>query len=179
MRAIRQHEFGGPEVLRLEEVPDPDTEITVTGQQWQWTFNYPHESDEGDWVFTSGTAAKIPTLVIPVGETTQFNLRSPDVIHNFGVPGFLMRMDVFPGRENSFQVTPTETGTYAGKCYELCGVSHSRMLFTVEVVEPEEYEAHLDELAEAGNVSDEPLTGGENAQEQAGLEGESEEGEAE
>ena len=45
-----------------------------------------------------------------------------------------MKMDVMPGQDNSFRVTPTETGTFKGKCYELCGVSHSRMLFNVEVV---------------------------------------------
>ena len=44
----------------------------------------------------------------------------------------------------------TETGTFEGKCYELCGVYHSRMLFNVKVVAPEEYDAHLEDLAEAG-----------------------------
>jgi cytochrome c oxidase subunit 2 len=163
----------------LDEQSAPDHEITVVGQQWSWTFNYPHESAEGDWVYESGTANIVPTLVIPVGETTKFYLESPDVIHNFGVPGFLMRMDVFPGQDNSFQVTPTKTGTYQGRCYELCGVAHSRMIFDVKVVEPEDYEAALDDLAAAGNVADEPLTGGTNADEQAGLEGEQEEGQAE
>ncbi len=163
----------------LDEEPTPDHEITVVGQQWSWTFNYPHESDEGSWVWEGGTAAIIPTLVLPVGETTKFYLESPDVVHSFGVPGFLMKMDVLPGQDNSFQVTPTETGTLKGKCFELCGVSHSRMLFNVEIVEPEEYEDHLEELAEAGNVSDEPLTGGKYSEEQAGLEGEQEEGQAE
>jgi cytochrome c oxidase subunit 2 len=163
----------------LDEEPTPDNVITVVGQQWSWTFNYPHESTEGDWVYETGTANIVPTLVIPVGQTTKFLLESPDVIHNFGVPGFLMRMDVMPGQDNSFQVTPTRTGTYQGRCYELCGVAHSRMIFDVEVVEPEDYEAALDDLAAAGNVSDEPLTGGRNSEEQAGLEGEHEEGQAE
>jgi cytochrome c oxidase subunit 2 len=130
-------------------------------------------------VWEGGTAATIPTLVLPVGETTEFQLESPDVVHSFGVPGFLMKMDVMPGQDNSFRVTPKETGTFKGKCFELCGVSHSRMLFNVEIVEPEEYEDHLEELAEAGNVSDEPLTGGKYAEEQAGLEGEQEEGQSE
>ena len=163
----------------LDDTVAPDNEITVVGQQWQWTFNYPHESAEGSWVFQSGTANDIPTLYLPVGETTKFYLESPDVVHNFGVPGFLMRMDVLPGQDNSFQVTPKEEGTYAGKCYELCGVSHSRMLFSVEIVPRDEFEQHLDDLVAQGNVADEPLTGGTHAEEQAGLEGESEEGQSE
>ena len=60
-------------------------------------------------------------------------------------------MDVIPGRVNTLQVTPDRrSGTYAGKCYELCGVSHSRMLFNVKVVSQAEYDAYLDELADAG-----------------------------
>ena len=45
----------------------------------------------------AGTAPD-PTLVLPVDKTVAFKLHSPDVIHDFGVPGFLMKMDVIPGR---------------------------------------------------------------------------------
>ena len=73
-----------------------------------------------------------------------------------------MRMDVVPGRDNKFQVTTTETGTFAGKCYELCGAYHSRMLFEVEIVEQDDYEAYLTELAnDPDHVSEEPIVGGD------------------
>ena len=39
-------------------------------------------------------------------KTVAFNLHSPDVIHAFGVPGFLLKMDVIPGRDNHFALTP-------------------------------------------------------------------------
>ena len=125
-------------------------------------------------VYTSGTGGDIPTLVLPVDETIQFNLHSPDVIHSFGITGFLMRMDVIPGRVNHYEVTPDTEGTFAGKCYELCGTSHSRMLFNVEVVSVEEYEHYLQELEQQGNTSDEPVLGGNFVNEQVGL-GEDEE----
>ena len=96
---------------------------------------------EGTNVYTSGTGSDIPTLVLPVDQTVQFNLYSPDVIHSFGIPGFLMRMDVVPGRFNHFEVTPDTIGEFRGKCYELCGVYHSRMLFNVSVVSAEDYDA--------------------------------------
>jgi cytochrome c oxidase subunit II len=150
-----------------------DHTITVVGQQWSWTFNYTDEEatgGEGTNVYTSGNGSHIPTLVLPVDETTQFNLRSPDVIHSFGIPAFLMRMDVVPGRENFYEVTPTTVGTFRGKCYELCGVYHSRMLFNVEVVSREDFDAHLRELQEAGFESEKPVIGGENARTPAGLE---------
>lgn len=163
----------------LDDEGKPDHEITVVGQQWTWTFNYPYDGEGGDYVHEGGTANIIPTLVIPEGETTEFQLVSPDVIHSFGVPGFLTRMDVFPGHTNTLRVTPKRTGTFAGKCVELCGVAHSRMIFNLEVVSPEEYDAHLDELAAAGQISDEPLLGGKYADEQAGLDTDASEEESE
>jgi cytochrome c oxidase subunit II len=134
----------------------------------------------GGNVYTSGTASKIPTLVLPVDETVQFNLYSPDVIHSFGVPAFLMRMDVVPGRKNHFEVTPDTVGDFRGKCYELCGVYHSRMLFNVRVVTAEEYDEYLQGLQDAGFESDAPVLGNGQAYTQAGLgEDDDEEGSAE
>ncbi len=145
----------------LDDSP-ADNEIVVVGQQWSWTFNYP-DSVDGDNVYESGTGNVIPTLVVPVDETTRFELRTPDVIHDFGVPGFLMKMDVMPGQENHFQVTPKTTGDYFGKCYELCGVYHSRMIFNVKVLTREQYDAYLQGLADQGNTSDTPILGGKYA----------------
>ncbi|WP_370250177.1 cytochrome c oxidase subunit II [Nocardioides sp.] len=149
-------------VLNDPDVPVQNT-VYVVGQQWSWTFNYPDAVD-GQNVYNFGVANEDPPeLVIPVDTTTRFELRSPDVIHDFGVPGFLIKMDVIPGEENHFQVTPKTIGTYAGKCYELCGVSHSRMLFTVKVVSQADYQAYLQEQYDAGFFSPEPILGGEYA----------------
>ncbi|MFT4288090.1 cytochrome c oxidase subunit II [Nocardioides sp.] len=168
-----------------------DNEIEVVGMQWSWVFNHgigtrDAAADDNltddvyaydEYVHESGTAQYIPTLYLPVGETTRFNLYSPDVIHDFGVPGFLMKMDVVPGRVNHYTITPTREGEYAGKCYELCGVSHSRMLFKVKVVSQEEYQQYVEDLAASPeNVTDKPLLGGADAYTQAGL---PEEGDAE
>ena len=82
-----------------------------------------------------------------------------------------MKMDVIPGRETTTASGhPDREGTFAGKCTELCGVYHSRMLFNVEVVSAGEYDAYLEDLEAQGNVADEPLLGGEDARTQAGLE---------
>jgi cytochrome c oxidase subunit 2 len=172
---------------------NPDNIIEVTGQQWQWTFNYGlGEMDESadddrmdqeypydEYAYVAGTGSFIPTIVLPVNELTRFNLRSPDVIHDFGVPGFLMKMDVIPGRVNHYGITPTREGSFVGKCYELCGVYHSRMLFNVEVVSREEYDDYLEGLVADGQTSEKPLIGGDEAYTQVGLEeaGEGEESE--
>lgn len=148
--------------IALDHDPNPDVIVKVVGQKWSWTFNYP-DSDAagGKNLYVAGTGEDIPQLVIPVHQTVEFQLYSPDVIHNFGIPAFAMRMDVVPGNDNSYQVTPTETGTYDGKCYELCGAYHSRMLFTVKVVTEAEYDAYLAGLAQdPDHVSDSPVQGG-------------------
>lgn len=93
-----------------------------------------------------------PTLYLPKGEKVRFILSSNDVIHSFWVVPFLFKQDVIPGHTNVFEVTPSQEGTFMGKCAELCGVDHSRMLFNVKVVSPEEYRAHLKLLAEKGQT---------------------------
>jgi cytochrome c oxidase subunit II len=133
----------------LDESNPPDLTVGVVGQQWSWTFNYLDED-----VYDVGTPADIPTLYLPVDQTVRFELDSPDVIHSFWIPQFYMKMDVIPGRTNSFQVTPNQEGTFAGKCAEFCGAYHSRMLFEVEVVSPDEYAAQMDALRRAGQVGE-------------------------
>ncbi|MFF0743320.1 cytochrome c oxidase subunit II [Streptomyces sp. NPDC004111] len=93
-----------------------------------------------------------PTLWLPKGEKVRFVLTSREVIHSFWVVPFLMKQDVVPGHTNAFEVTPTKEGIFMGKCAELCGVDHSRMLFNVKVVSPEEYKQHLKDLKEKGQT---------------------------
>jgi cytochrome c oxidase subunit II len=130
-----------------ELTDDPDHTINVIGQRWSWTFNYTDED-----VYDVGTPADPPTLVLPEDERIRFDLESADVIHSFWVPAFLFKMDVIPGRLNQFEVTPDEQGTFVGKCAELCGVDHARMLFNVRVVTREEYDDHVEELRDAGQT---------------------------
>jgi cytochrome c oxidase subunit II len=147
---------------------NPDHEITVVGQKWAWTFNYLEEpAVGGETVYDGGTPDQFAELWLPVDESVTFNLHSPDVIHSFWVPEFLYKEDVVPGRDNCFSLTPTREGTFQGRCAELCGTYHSRMLFDVRVVSPEEYEQHLDELEAAGQTG--LATGGEYADTVEGL----------
>ncbi|GAB3617607.1 cytochrome c oxidase subunit II [Okibacterium endophyticum] len=146
---------------------DPDVSIEVYAKQWSWDFVYTGAVD-GDDVWTAGIQAQpdpdgergsidqeqLPTLYLPVGQTVTIALESRDVIHSFWVIDFLYKKDMFPGKTNYMSFTPEREGTYEGKCAELCGEYHSMMLFNVEVVSPDEYEAHLEELAANGNVGD-------------------------
>jgi cytochrome c oxidase subunit II len=146
-----------------------DHTVTVVGQQWSWTFNYDKDPalDGTTTVYEAGTPADRPTLVLPVDKTVNIQLRSPDVIHSFWVPAFLFKMDVVPGQDNDFTMTPTRTGTFVGRCAELCGTYHSRMLFDVKVVDENTYATYLQGLQKAGNIG--PALGGSEVAQQNGL----------
>ncbi len=152
-----------------DDVPG-DHQIQVVGYQWSWSFNYIGDDalDGQTDVYEGGTTGDRPKLVLPVDESIDVTLTSPDVIHSFWVPAFLFKMDVVPGRNNSFSFTPTEEGTFKGRCAELCGTYHSRMLFDVEVVSPERYADYLRTLQERGQVG--RAVGGEGVDAKVGLE---------
>jgi len=104
--------------------------VEAEAYQWGWEMTYPEEG------ITTGTE-----VVIPADRPVRFDITSRDVIHGFAVPELGLKQDAFPQQINSLQTTAYEEGTYQGYCTEYCGVAHSQMYFTVEVVSEEEYEA--------------------------------------
>jgi cytochrome c oxidase subunit 2 len=126
---------------------NPDVRIKVIGEQWSWQFIYKQYPTAGSQKVTEVGAMwrpglksnQLPLLEIPVHETVQFNLTSVDVVHAFWIAPFEFKRDVIPGYANRFTVTPIRTGSFIGRCSELCGVYHSRMLFRVKVVTPAEF----------------------------------------
>jgi cytochrome c oxidase subunit 2 len=129
----------------LASLPDRYTKAFPAGSEGVYDKGVPGDRNED-------TNNPGPTLYLPKGEKVRFILSSNDVIHSFWVVPFLFKQDVIPGHTNVFEVTPTQEGTFVGKCAELCGVDHSRMLFNVKVVSPAEYKAHLKQLAEKGQT---------------------------
>jgi len=137
------------EILTIDN--DQDQTVSVVGFRWSWGFNYlDQDAYDIGLPVGEGTTNEPPTLVLPVGEKIRFELNSPDVIHSFWVPAFLFKMDVIPGKTNVFELTPDKIGTFVGRCAELCGVDHARMLFQVKVVERPEFDAHIAELKARG-----------------------------
>ncbi len=145
--------FTAQEQAKIEARYDaPETRIEVVGKRWAWDFNY---LDEG--VHFSGVQVQtdengsalpetMPVLYLPVGKTTEIKLESRDVIHSFWVVEYLYKKDMIPGKSNYMSFTPEKTGTYMGKCAELCGEYHSMMLFELRVVEQDEYDAYIADL---------------------------------
>jgi cytochrome c oxidase subunit 2 len=115
-----------------------DLAVEVTGFQWGWRFRYPAQG-----VTVTGDANQPPTLVLPVGASVRLRLAAADVVHSFFVPAFLVKKDLIPGVDNTIEVRPTEVGRFPGFCAEFCGLDHWRMVFDVEVVTPEAFQAFV------------------------------------
>jgi len=138
----------------LRKDPNPAAKVKVIGYRFAWTFAYTDPQNRFEPVYDVGTNETLPQLWIPNGESVEYTLISNDVVHAFWIPVFLFKMDVVPGRQNIFYKTTNTTGTYIGRCSELCGLNHSHMLFTAKVVTPQEYLAHMADLRRRGQVGD-------------------------
>jgi cytochrome c oxidase subunit 2 len=138
---------------------NPDVQIEVFGKRWSWDFNYLDEN-----VYSAGVQAqerlngdgtidedRLPVLYLPVGAKVQIDIESRDVAHSFWIIDFLYKKDMIPAQTNHWYFIPQRIGSYKGKCAELCGEYHSDMLFKVEVVSQEDYDAYIEGLRDAGN----------------------------
>ena len=76
----------------------------------------------------------------------RFTVQSKDVIHDFWVPAFRMKIDAVPGIDTHLRVTTTgKTGEFPVVCAELCGLGHSTMRQTAHVLAKDEFESWLSE----------------------------------
>ena len=124
----------------------PDLVVNVTAFQWGWQFEYP---DRGITITGSAEADEKPTLVLPAGRTARLVMRTTDVVHSFWVPSFLNKRDMIAGVDNSMDVTPTQVGTFDGRCAEYCALDHWRMTFTLRVVPVDELDRAIADAAKA------------------------------
>ena len=86
---------------------------------------------------------EINELHVPVGRDIRLILASEDVIHDFFVPAFRVKMDVVPGHYNTMWFRPTKPGRYHFFCSQYCGTNHAVMGGWVTVMEPTDYAAWL------------------------------------
>jgi cytochrome c oxidase subunit 2 len=103
--------------------------IDVTAFQWNFKFFYPNG------VTTLGEC------YVPANKSIIFNVTSSDVMHNFGLMDFRVKIDAIPGRYNVVGVsTPPLDGNsqlnYTIRCYELCGSIHTYMMAPLTVLDP-------------------------------------------
>lgn len=145
---------------KFVNVPDDAMEVEAVGQQWHWSYRLPGADGEfgnvnGKLITPAnpfGMDADDPLgqddilinnaeVHLPVDVPIKMNLRSKDVLHNFTVAQFRVKMDMVPGMETYMWFTPTVTGRYEVLCEELCGVAHYTMRGAVIVEEQADFDA--------------------------------------
>ena len=80
-------------------------------------------------------------LVVPVETQVRVLVTAADVIHNFAMPSFGLKMDGIPGRMNETFFNAEREGLYYGQCSELCGRDHAFMPIAIRVVSKEQFAA--------------------------------------
>lgn len=143
-----------------EVIEAPAFTIKATGYQWYWGYEY---ADLGIGEYFSNMipddeidagAGQLRLLsvdyplVVPVGATVRMQVTAADVIHNWAMPSFGIKMDAIPGRLNETWFRADEEGTYYGQCSELCGLRHAFMPIEVRVVSQAEFDAWAAAAAE-------------------------------
>jgi cytochrome c oxidase subunit 2 len=175
----------------MADVNDGDDymEIEATGFQFGWNLRYPgndgligeknyklitSENPLGqNWKDVKNHDDFLASeLVLPVGQKIRVRITAQDVLHNFYLPHFRVKMDAVPGMPTYFVFTPTktteeyraelkkfseynvpdpadpakmlwETFDYELACSELCGRGHYSMKRPVKIVSQEEYDTWL------------------------------------
>ena len=146
-------------------VPEDAWEFEVIGEQWRWTFRLP--GDDGKLGSSSSALVNIDNplgvdpadpngqddlivmsnvMHLPIDKPVKMLLRSKDVLHDFAVAEFRVKMDLVPGLVTYLWLTPTRTGTFDILCEELCGIGHFAMRGRVVVDTQEDYDAWRDGL---------------------------------
>ncbi len=147
-------------------VPEEAHVVEAVGQQWHWTFRYPGEDGKLGEVDNERVSGQNPFGIdpedpngqddvvvynpeahIPLGKPVKFLLRSKDVLHNFTVAQFRVKMDLVPGMNTFLWLTPTKSGRFELLCEELCGIAHYTMRGAVIVDEQDDFDKWLAEQA--------------------------------
>jgi len=135
-------------------VPPHDVVVKATGHSWYWSYEYP--ANQGGFRFESNMIpegelkpgqprllAADNEMVVPVNKVVRMQITGADVMHNFAVPSFGIRLDAIPGRLNETWFKAEREGIYYGQCSELCGNGHPYMPINVRVVSEQDYAAWL------------------------------------
>jgi len=149
----------------MDVVPETEMTIKAVGNQWYWTYEYP---DNGNFTFDAymiaesdlqpGQLRLLETdnrVVVPVNTNIRIQTTAADVLHNWSMPPFGVKMDAVPGRLNEMWINVEKPGVYYGQCSELCGVNHAFMPIALEAKTREEFDAWVKEAqAQFAKVGD-------------------------
>jgi len=138
--------------------PKADLVIKATGNQWYWTYEYPDQDgmsfdqlmlrdDDDKPIDGPNGEPKVLAVdnfvVVPVNKNVEMLITASDVIHNWTIPAFGVKVDAVPGRVLRTWFNADTVGTYYGQCSELCGKDHAYMPIGVKVMSEADYASWL------------------------------------
>jgi len=160
---------------KFVDVPEEAHVVEAVGQQWHWTYRFPGEdgklgevnaeriSDDNPFGMNPDDPHGADDVLVynaqvhlPVDRPVKILLRSKDVLHDFAVAQFRVKMDLVPGMQTFLWLTPTQTGRFEILCEELCGVGHHTMRGAVVVDERDDFEAWLADQPTYSELLDKP-----------------------
>jgi cytochrome c oxidase subunit 2 len=125
-----------------QHLPEADSTIRITGQQWAWTFQHPGPDNELD---TDDDIYSVDELHVEVEKTYHFRLEAKDVLHNFSIPVFRLKQDAIPGRIITGWFEPIVTGEFDIQCAEICGIGHALMPARIHIESSGQHAAWVEE----------------------------------
>jgi cytochrome c oxidase subunit 2 len=127
LAAIAVYVFARTPAVQATTDSGREVRIRVEAHQFYWQYEY------------ENGAISLDTLRIPVDTPVVLELTALDVDHSWWVPELTGKKDALPGHTNELAFTADTEGTYEGWCAEHCGVQHTVMRTTVEVVGASEF----------------------------------------
>jgi cytochrome c oxidase subunit II len=143
-------------------VPNDATEVEVVGQQWNFSYRFPGKDgvlgttnirlaspenpyaiDPNDPKGQDDILVSGPELHLQLGKPVKVLGRAKDVLHQFAVPAFRVKMDMVPGMVTYFWLIPTRTGSFDALCEQLCGTAHFTMRARVIVDTEKDFQTWL------------------------------------
>ncbi|WP_116124712.1 OmpA family protein [Lewinella sp. IMCC34183] len=172
----------------MSDVGDDDNymEIEATGYQFAWAMRYPGPDGllgRKDFRLITGANPlgvdytdpkswddiQINDVTLPVDQKVRVRITAQDVLHDFYLPQFRVKMDAVPGLPTYFVFTPRtttkewrkglseypeyqlpdpetegkqlwETRNFELACAELCGIGHYSMARTVNILEQDDFD---------------------------------------
>jgi len=139
----------------IQDAPMPASalEVTVVGHQFWWEFRYPRLG------IVTANELHIPWSDPARPTPTFLKLLSADTDHSFWIPQLAGKTDLIPNRINEMWMDPQRTGVFLGQCAQYCGTQHAKMLLSVSVDSPEDFEAWVREQQQPA-IHDETVSAG-------------------
>jgi cytochrome c oxidase subunit 2 len=83
-------------------------------------------------------------IAVPANRRVTLRFASPDVIHGLLITGTNVNTMVIPGYVAQVHTEFTRTGNLLMPCHEYCGLGHSEMWATVQVVPEDQFKTGPD-----------------------------------